>query len=84
MMEERYQVCAEELDKCFNTKTSHFDERFEDMEEENKNTQRAAGLQRQAQQPRLAVKADVKPYTKTRERMEGAARYDKNYGDNLG
>ena len=36
--EEIYRVFAEKLDKCFDRKTSHFDQRFEDMEEEQEYT----------------------------------------------
>ena len=58
----------EEMDKHFNEMTSNFDrqdKRFEDIE----NNQRLAGLQHQAQQPRLAVEADVRPDMKNRERI---------------
>ena len=42
--------------------------------------QRLAGLQLQVQQPRLAVKADVKQYMKTHTRMkDGIA--DEKFGD---
>ena len=44
-IEEIYRVFAEKLDRCFDRKTSHFDQRFEDTEEENKNSQRQARLQ---------------------------------------
>ena len=42
--EEIYRVFAEELDKCLDRKIRDFTQRFKDMEEENKNTQRLAGL----------------------------------------
>ena len=45
------------------------------------NTQRLAGLQHQARQPRLAAKAEVKPETKISDRMKGATADDDNYGD---
>ena len=48
-MEEIYRVFAEELDKYFDRKRGHIDQRFENMKKENKNNQRLAGLQHQAQ-----------------------------------
>ena len=45
-------------------------------------TQRLAGLQHQAQQPRLTPEAeDVKIDTKTRKRTKGAAADDEKHGD---
>ena len=45
--------------------------KLDDMEEEALNTnQRHAGLQHQAQQPRLAIKADIQEDKKTRESTE--------------
>ena len=82
-MEEIDRVFAEELDKYFDRKRGHIDQRFENMEKENKNNQRLAGLQHQAQQPRLATEADVKPDTKTFERTEGAERDEEKFEDIL-
>ena len=82
-MEEIYRVFSEELDKHFDRKTCHFTQRFEESLEKNKNDHHLAGLQHQAQQPRLATEADVKPNTKTRERTEGGEADGENYGDNL-
>ena len=79
-MEEIYRIFKEELDKCFDAAINHFDQRFGNMEEENKIAQRLAGLQHQAQQPRFATEADVKPDTKIRERTEGAAAVREKYG----
>ena len=42
---------------------------------------RLAGLQHQAQQPRLAIEADVKTDMKTRKRAEGAAESKLRHGD---
>ena len=72
------------MDKRFDRITSIFDrqeKRFEDMEKEMKNAQRLAELYHQAQQPRLAVEADVKYDTKTHELTKGVAADDANYGD---
>ena len=63
----------EDFSKSFDRWTSHFDQRFEDMEEKNKKNQRLAELQHQAQQPCLAAEADVETYMSTRKRTEGAA-----------
>ena len=50
------------------------DYKLDDMEKEARNTtQRHAGLQHQAQQPRLAMKADVQEDKKTRESTEDFA-----------
>ena len=73
MMEKIYRTFVDELGKCFDRKTGHFDQRFKDREEENKNAQYLAGLQHQAQQPRLVAEADANQDTKTRQRAEGAA-----------
>ena len=55
--------------------------KFEDMKEEALNTnQRHAGLQHQAQQPRLAMKADVQEDKKTRKSTEDFAQ-DRRLGD---
>ena len=43
------------------------------MEEMRATEQRSASLEQDARQPRLAMKADVTIYTKTRKRTEGAA-----------
>ena len=43
-MEEMYLAFKEGLEKCFNRKTGHFDQRFENMERKNKNNQGLAGL----------------------------------------
>ena len=56
-MVELYRVLEEEIDKYFDRMASQ-DKRLEYMEEQNKNNQRVAGLQHQAQQLRLAAKAD--------------------------
>ena len=80
-MEEMYRVFAEELNKYFDRKTSHFDPSFDESKEKNKNNQRLAGLQYQAQQPNLPVEADIKPDTKTQKLLEGAAADDDKYGD---
>ena len=62
--------------------TSRFDQqKFEESKEKvkNKNNQHPAGLQLQAQQSRLAVKADVFQDKKTRGGKEGIA-IDERYG----
>ena len=74
------------MDKHFDKTTILFDryeKNFEDMEEENKNNQHLAGLQHQAQQPRLSAEADVHSDTKIRKRMEDAATVEDKYGDTL-
>ena len=72
---------AEELDRCFDRNTSHFDQPFEESKEKNKNNQRLAALQHEAQHPRLAAKSDVNLDMTTRERMKGAAADDEKYRD---
>ena len=50
------------------------DRKLEELTEETKATkQRLAGLEQEAQQPRLAMEADVKTDTKNYEYMEDAA-----------
>ena len=63
---------------CFDQKDKRFEESRESIK--NKNNQRPAGLQLQAQQPRLAGKADVFQDKKIRDRKEGVASY-KRCGD---
>ena len=58
-MEEIGRIVTEDLDKYLDRWTSHFDQRHEDTEDINRNNQRLAGLQHQAQQPRLATGADA-------------------------
>ena len=74
-MAELYRVLKEEL---FDRTDAHLGKLTGMMK---RTTQRRAGLQHQAQQPRLATEADVRPDTKTRERMEGVAADDEKYGD---
>ena len=71
---------AEELDRCFDRNTGHFDQRFEESQE-NKNNQQLAALQHEAQQPRFAPKSDVKLDMTTCVRMKGAAADDEKYRD---
>ena len=64
----------EEIDLKFNMKFEMLGNILDDMEEEALNTnQRHAGLQHQAHQPRLAMKADVQEDKKTRESTEDFA-----------
>ena len=60
--------------------TSHFDQqekRLEESKEKSRNNQHFAGLHLQAQQPRLAAKADVKLASKTRESKNDFATYER-------
>ena len=66
------------LKQGFNKLNKHLDKLTVKIRATN---QHLSGLQLQAQQPRLAAEADVKPGTKTRERTEGVAVDDENYGD---
>ena len=71
----------EEIDLKFNMKLEKLSNILDDMEEEALNTnQRHAGLQHQAHQPRLAMKADVQGDKKTRESTEDFAQ-DEILGD---
>ena len=79
-MVEMYRVLEEEIDKYFDKMTSQ-DKRFEYMKGQNKNNQRVAGLQYQAQQLRLAAKADVQQDRKTREHKESITPSDETFGD---
>ena len=64
----------EEIDLKFNMKFEMLGNILDDMEEEALNTnQLHAGLQHQAHQPRLAMKADVQEDKKTRESTEDFA-----------
>ena len=53
----KYIEYLQKIDKCFDRKISPFNQRFEDMEEEDKNTHHLARLQHQAQQPRPVAEA---------------------------
>ena len=72
--EELSQIMSEAIDKYF--KTSHFGLKLEYPKEKNAN-QRLAGLEHEAQQPRLAMEEDKETDKKTRKRMEGATAADR-------
>ena len=67
------------MDNRFSRMTSQFDRKDKRLQE-TENNQRLAGLQHQAQQPRLATEAVVKPDTKTHERTEGTEADEEKYG----
>ena len=73
------------MDKNFDRMTSHFDRQDKKLNEligKMKVTkQRLAGLQHQAQQPRLTTEGDVKTDKKTRKRTKGAAADRMKHGD---
>ena len=76
----------EEMDNHFDRMKSRFDQQdkwFEESKEEIKNkiNQCLAGLQLQAQQPRLVAKEGVKQGMKTPERKENAAAGAEKFGD---
>ena len=66
------------LKKMFRYEGKPLRVRFKESKE-NKNNQRLAGLQHQAQQPHLATEANIKLDTKTRERTEGAGADEEKY-----
>ena len=75
----------EEMKNRFDRMKNHFAQQnkwFEELKEgtKNQNSQRLAGLQLQAQQPRLAAKADVKQDKNTHDRKKGVAP-DERYRD---
>ena len=70
-------IKTEKLDKLLDRRGNKLDDRVKEARNTN---QLRAGLQHQAQQPRLAMKADVLEDKKTRESMEDFAR-DERLGD---
>ena len=69
-LEDIHRLFEERLDRQLNQKKIHFDDLTEKIIEAKKCL---ADLEHEAQQPRLAMEADVTPDTKTRKHPEGAA-----------
>ena len=70
-------MLKESFDRQLSRMKSHFDRQNKMFDELTKkmraSSQRLAGLQHEARQPRVATEADVKPDKKTRKHTEGAS-----------
>ena len=76
-MVEIRRIFSEELDRCFDKWTSHFDLRLEDTKEKNTN-QRLMDPEQEDRQLHLATEeADVEPDKMTRKRTEGTSAADR-------
>ena len=84
-MDLQWRKYSEQLRKnsanVFDVCTSHFDQRFENMEKKNKINKHLAGLQHQDRQPRPATEAELKSDKESRKRTEGAAADGVKNGD---